>query len=91
MKPRVTCSGSHLAISCNSALRNGTNDSPKSRIAVIIVREHRLKITPLSMSDRSNEHPKQLQPWWTAILKDIQFWIPFIVLLTGLLLLRIVQ
>jgi hypothetical protein len=29
--------------------------------------------------------------WWTAILRDIQFWIPFGVLVIGLLLLRMIQ
>ncbi len=28
---------------------------------------------------------------WQAILKDVQFWVPFAVLLLGLALLRLVQ
>lgn len=30
-------------------------------------------------------------PWWTVILHDIQFWVPLIVLMIGLLLLRIAR
>src|SRR5579872_1005058 len=40
-------------------------------------------------------HPRtQVSPssrWWTAMLGDVQFWVPFAVLLIGLLLLRLVQ
>ena len=32
-----------------------------------------------------NEQP---QRWWSAILKDIHFWVPLIVLLAGLVALR---
>jgi hypothetical protein len=29
-----------------------------------------------------------MRPWWRAILRDLQFWIPLVVLAGGLLLLR---
>lgn len=32
-----------------------------------------------------NEQP---QRWWSPILKDIHFWVPLIVLLAGLIVLR---
>jgi hypothetical protein len=31
------------------------------------------------------------RPWWSAILRDIHFWIPAIVLVTGLSILRFVR
>ncbi|MFY9529622.1 MAG: hypothetical protein WBC04_13475 [Candidatus Acidiferrales bacterium] len=31
---------------------------------------------------------EQSQNWWTPILKDIHFWVPLIVLLAGLIVLR---
>jgi hypothetical protein len=33
----------------------------------------------------------KLQPWWIAMLRDIHFWIPAIVLATGLMILRFVR
>lgn len=43
------------------------------------------------MSYQHNERPKPHQHWRAAIFRDIQFWVPFSVLMIGLLLLRLVQ
>jgi hypothetical protein len=31
------------------------------------------------------------RPWWITIFRDVHFWVPAIVLFTGLMLLRFVQ
>jgi len=39
-----------------------------------------------------HQSPANLKkPWWTVVFRDIQFWVPLIVLLIGLLLLRIAR
>lgn len=30
----------------------------------------------------------QTQKWWTPILKDVHFWVPLIILIAGLVVLR---
>jgi hypothetical protein len=42
------------------------------------------------MSDWRNSIAER-QTWWTAILRDVQFWVPLAVLLIGLVLLWLVQ
>lgn len=43
------------------------------------------------MTHQLNRPAEPSRNWRTAILRDIQFWVPFLVLLIGLLLLRLVQ
>ena len=38
------------------------------------------------MPNRNDD--EQSRRWWSPILKDIHFWVPLIVLLTGLIVLR---
>jgi hypothetical protein len=37
------------------------------------------------------ERPERSRKWWIAIWRDTQFWVPLIVLIVGILLLRFVQ
>jgi hypothetical protein len=34
---------------------------------------------------------KPRRGWWKAVFRDVQFWVPLVVLLIGLLLLRVAQ
>lgn len=44
------------------------------------------------MQQRPGESSSNTRPLlWTAVFRDVQFWVPLTVLLIGLLLLRIVQ
>ena len=43
------------------------------------------------MSVPLNEVTPQPRGWWMAALIDIQFWVPFVVLIVGLVLLSLVQ
>lgn len=33
----------------------------------------------------------QRRPWWVAVFRDVQFWVPLIILMIGILLLRIAR
>jgi hypothetical protein len=45
-----------------------------------------------TMPQRSEEAAaKPRRGWWTAVFRDVQFWVPLIVLLIGLLLLRMTR
>jgi hypothetical protein len=43
------------------------------------------------MSYQRNQRPEPSLNWRAAIFRDVQFWVPFVVLMIGLLLLRLVQ
>jgi hypothetical protein len=43
------------------------------------------------MTYERNERPEASRNWPKAIFRDVQFWVPFVVLMIGLLLLRLVQ
>jgi hypothetical protein len=43
------------------------------------------------MSPQLHDRPESSRNWRAAIFRDVQFWVPFAVLLIGLLLLRLVQ
>jgi hypothetical protein len=43
------------------------------------------------MSAHLPRRPEPSRNWRAAIFRDVQFWVPFAVLLIGLLLLRLVQ
>jgi hypothetical protein len=43
------------------------------------------------MTYQRKERPEPSRNWKASILRDVQFWVPFVVLMVGLLLLRLVQ
>ena len=43
------------------------------------------------MNDQLSEVSERPRSWWRAILTDVQFWVPFFVLVLGLTLLHLVQ
>jgi hypothetical protein len=47
--------------------------------------------TPHSLSTYNFTTMQRRRGWWTAVLRDVQFWVPLIVLLIGLLLLRMAR
>jgi hypothetical protein len=49
-------------------------------------RYRKLIMTPLP-----NQRAELSRNWPKAIFRDVQFWVPFVVLMIGLLLLRLVQ
>ncbi len=55
------------------------------------IESRRRHIIPTMEKPHGEGFLKQRRPWWTAVFRDIQFWVPFIVLLIGLLLLGIAR
>ncbi|MGI8959650.1 MAG: hypothetical protein ACR2IV_07820 [Bryobacteraceae bacterium] len=43
------------------------------------------------MTHERKQRPVRSRNWPKAIFRDVQFWVPFVVLMIGLLLLRLVQ
>jgi len=40
---------------------------------------------------KATERDPKTRGWWTSILSDIHFWVPIVVLVGGLLLLRFIR
>jgi len=43
------------------------------------------------MIDENRNVNGRSRTWWVAMFRDVQFWVPVVVLLTGLILLRAIQ
>ena len=43
------------------------------------------------MTNQRSKRPEPSRNWQASILRDVQFWVPFVVLIIGLLLLTLVQ
>lgn len=40
------------------------------------------------MDDSAEFRSERKRPWWKAVLSDVHFWVPVVVLVVGLLVLR---
>ncbi len=45
----------------------------------------------IEMRDENRADHRRKAPWWIAIFRDAQFWVPLAVLLGGMILLRAIQ
>jgi hypothetical protein len=55
---------------------------------------HRVKETEREsghMIDENRTENERSRAWWVAMFHDVQFWVPLVVLLGGLVLLRAIQ
>lgn len=43
------------------------------------------------MKGNSAERNEKRHRWWTAMIRDVQFWVPLAILVAGLILLSIIQ